>query len=67
VTGRKLTQRLFEAGLLVSRDETRNSNTRLVMADGSRQNVQHSALITFGGGDTPPSTTRSTAERTGAW
>lgn len=51
VTGRTLTQRLFEAGLLASRDEKRGTHTVRLTADGARQKVLHFGLDTFGGGD----------------
>src|SRR3954447_18212660 len=51
VTGRTLTQRLFEAGLLASRDEKRGTHTVRLTADGARQKVLHFAHDTFGGGD----------------
>ncbi|SEP29534.1 DUF927 domain-containing protein [Trujillonella endophytica] len=51
VVGRTLTQRLFEAGLLASRDETRKTHHVRLTAQGTRQKVLHLALATLGGGD----------------
>jgi hypothetical protein len=51
VVGRTLTARLFEAGLLVSRDEARKTHHVRITAQGARQKVLHLALATLGGGD----------------
>jgi hypothetical protein len=50
VVGRTLTQRLFEAGLLASRDETRKTHHVRITAQGTRQKTLHVALDTLGGG-----------------